>query len=163
MSRGIRFREEEVVFRKDVERKSSMEDQKKEMIRREFLGAAAMSAMTIAAFPAALRAAEWTAQEKANVQIVTDFCAAWSTRDIAKPLAHLADDCVYRMSCSGSSHTRIPLRASGSSSAISVRIVEVAFIAVTISCSLLESAYDTRVARDPPVQETAEPHTSLLP
>ena len=75
-----------------------MEDQKKEMIRREFLGAAAMSAMTIAAFPATLRAAEWTAQERANVQIVTDFCVAWSTRDIAKPLALLADDCVYRMS-----------------------------------------------------------------
>src|SRR5262245_56049766 len=75
-----------------------MENQKKEIVRREFLSAATMSAMTIAAYPAALRAAEWTAQEKANVRVVTDFCAAWSTRDIAKPLALLADDCVYRMS-----------------------------------------------------------------
>jgi len=43
-------------------------------------------------------AADRTASEQANVQLVTDFCAVWSTRDINKALPFLADDCVYRMS-----------------------------------------------------------------
>src|SRR4051812_27376476 len=42
-------------------------------------------------------AADRTATEQANVQLVTDFCAAWSTRDVIKALPFLADDCVYRM------------------------------------------------------------------
>src|SRR5207244_2475589 len=32
-----------------------------------------------------------------NVQIVKDFCGAWSTRDMSKPLEFLSRDCVYRM------------------------------------------------------------------
>jgi limonene-1,2-epoxide hydrolase len=43
------------------------------------------------------RAADRSPGEQANVQLVTDFCAAWSTRDINKALPFLADDCVYRM------------------------------------------------------------------
>jgi len=42
-------------------------------------------------------AADRTAGEQANVQLVTDFCAVWSTRDVNKALPFLADDCVYRM------------------------------------------------------------------
>jgi limonene-1,2-epoxide hydrolase len=42
-------------------------------------------------------AADRTPGEQTNVQVVTDFCAAWSTRDISKALPFLADDCVYRM------------------------------------------------------------------
>lgn len=38
-----------------------------------------------------------TPLESANVKTVTDFCAAWSTRDMARILPFLADDCVYRM------------------------------------------------------------------
>ena len=44
------------------------------------------------------QAAEWSDAEKANVQLVADFCASWSTRDLTKILPRLADDCVYRMS-----------------------------------------------------------------
>jgi limonene-1,2-epoxide hydrolase len=44
------------------------------------------------------RAAEWTAEQKANVQLVTDFCASWSTRDLKQILPRLSNDCVYRMS-----------------------------------------------------------------
>ena len=47
---------------------------------------------------ARLSAAEWTAEQKANVQLVTDFCASWSTRDLTRILPRLAADCVYRMS-----------------------------------------------------------------
>jgi limonene-1,2-epoxide hydrolase len=43
-------------------------------------------------------AAEWTAEQKANVQLVSDFCASWSTRDLPKILPRLASDCIYRMS-----------------------------------------------------------------
>jgi len=35
--------------------------------------------------------------EKANIQVVTEFCASWSSRDVDKALPFLADDCVYRM------------------------------------------------------------------
>lgn len=35
--------------------------------------------------------------ERANLDIVNRFCAAWATRDIDAVLPFLADDCVYRM------------------------------------------------------------------
>ena len=44
------------------------------------------------------QAAAWSDAERANVQLVGDFCASWSTRDLTKILPRLADDCVYRMS-----------------------------------------------------------------
>src|SRR4051794_14193978 len=66
------------------------------MERRTFLStgvlAAAGSAM---ALPAA--AADWTEAEKANVAIVNEFCASWSSRDLRQILPRLAEDCVYRM------------------------------------------------------------------
>ena len=66
--------------------------------RRTFLKRAGLGALTPLAFAAQASAAEWTPAEKANVQLVTDFCASWSTRDLAKILPRLADDCIYRMS-----------------------------------------------------------------
>src|SRR4030095_3630828 len=44
------------------------------------------------------QAAAWSDAERANVQLVADFCASWSTRDLARILPRLADDCIYRMS-----------------------------------------------------------------
>ena len=41
-------------------------------------------------------AAEWTATEKANVQVVNAFCAAWASRDLAKITAPFADTVTYR-------------------------------------------------------------------
>jgi limonene-1,2-epoxide hydrolase len=38
-----------------------------------------------------------SAAEEANVRLVADFCAAWSTRDLQKIVPFLADDSVYRM------------------------------------------------------------------
>jgi limonene-1,2-epoxide hydrolase len=35
--------------------------------------------------------------EQANVKLVNEFCIAWSTRDMAKILPFLSEDCVYRM------------------------------------------------------------------
>ena len=43
-------------------------------------------------------AAELTESEAANVKLVTAFCAAWSSRDLANVTALMSDDAVYRMS-----------------------------------------------------------------
>jgi limonene-1,2-epoxide hydrolase len=66
------------------------------MERRTFLATGALAAAA-ASMPLPALAAEWTAAETANVKLVTDFCAAWSTRDLKQILPLLADDCVYRM------------------------------------------------------------------
>ena len=42
-------------------------------------------------------AAEPSAMEKANVQIVKDFCAAWPSHDLEKILAFFPDNGAYRM------------------------------------------------------------------
>jgi limonene-1,2-epoxide hydrolase len=63
--------------------------------RRAFLAITGLS-MLASALP--LPAAEWTDGERANVQLVGDFCASWSSRDLARILPRLSDDCVYRMS-----------------------------------------------------------------
>ena len=57
--------------------------------------ATGMMAMFGAATPAV--AAEMTAAERANVQIVNDFCAAWPSHDLAKVMAFFADNGAYRM------------------------------------------------------------------
>jgi limonene-1,2-epoxide hydrolase len=65
--------------------------------RRGFMAAGmGMAALVAGAGPVA--AADWNEGEKANVKTVTDFCAAWASRDMARVLPFLADDCVYRMS-----------------------------------------------------------------
>lgn len=43
-------------------------------------------------------AADWTPAERANVQVVNDFCAAWPNHDLQKVMAFFADDGAYRMS-----------------------------------------------------------------
>ena len=42
-------------------------------------------------------AAEPSATEKANIQIVKDFCAAWPSHDLEKILAFFPDNGAYRM------------------------------------------------------------------
>ncbi|HJT89096.1 MAG TPA: nuclear transport factor 2 family protein [Bryobacteraceae bacterium] len=44
------------------------------------------------------RAADWTPAERANVQVVNDFCAAWPSHDLQKVTSFFADDGAYRMS-----------------------------------------------------------------
>ena len=64
--------------------------------RRGFLGAAAGLAGAVSlASPA--DAADMTADERANVKIVNDFCAAWPSHDLAKVMAFFADNGAYRM------------------------------------------------------------------
>ena len=63
--------------------------------RRGFLSAAA-GLVTVSGVSSAA-AAELTAAERANVQLVNDFCAAWSGHDLVKVMSFFADAGVYRM------------------------------------------------------------------
>jgi limonene-1,2-epoxide hydrolase len=63
--------------------------------RRTFLAVTGLGVLA-SALPG--QAAEWSESERANVQLVGEFCASWSTRDLARILPRLAGDCVYRMS-----------------------------------------------------------------
>jgi limonene-1,2-epoxide hydrolase len=42
--------------------------------------------------------ANWTPAERANVEVVNAFCAAWPSHDLAKVLSFFADEPAYRMS-----------------------------------------------------------------
>jgi limonene-1,2-epoxide hydrolase len=61
------------------------------------LATGGLGAATLLGAAGGAGAAEWKPDERANVKTVTDFCAAWATRDLARVLPFLADDCVYRM------------------------------------------------------------------
>jgi len=65
--------------------------------RRRFLALAALGTGALAGGARPVAAAELTPAGQANLKLVTDFCAAWSTRDMSRILPFLADDCVYRM------------------------------------------------------------------
>src|SRR5262245_34094337 len=69
--------------------------------RRTFLGTAglgAMAALGVMSEAGTAEPGQRGAGEDANVALVTGFCAAWATRDLAKILPFLAEDSVYRMS-----------------------------------------------------------------
>ena len=64
--------------------------------RRGFL-AAGSGLAAVAAFAPPAAAAETTSAERANIQIVNNFCAAWPSHDLAKVMAFFADNGAYRM------------------------------------------------------------------
>jgi len=68
--------------------------------RRELLRACGAGTALVATLTGArsAAAAELTDTEAANVKLVTAFCAAWSTRNLANVTALMTDDAVYRMS-----------------------------------------------------------------
>jgi limonene-1,2-epoxide hydrolase len=70
----------------------SMTVSKRKTTRRQAIAAAALAA----GYPLSLRAAEPTAQEKANIQVIKDFCEAWPAHDVGKIMSYFADNCAYR-------------------------------------------------------------------
>src|SRR5260370_39608036 len=68
---------------------------KREVTRRRAITAATLGKLA-AGYPLSLRAAEPTAQEKANIQVVNDFCEAWRTHDFTKIMSYFADSCDCR-------------------------------------------------------------------
>jgi limonene-1,2-epoxide hydrolase len=68
---------------------------KREVTRRRAITAATLGTLA-AGYPLSLRAAKPTAQEKANIQVVKDFCEAWPAHDVGKIMSYFADNCAYR-------------------------------------------------------------------
>jgi len=68
---------------------------RRELLRACGTGAALLATLTVAR---SAGAEEPSALELANVKLVTTFCAAWSTRNLANVTALMTDDAVYRMS-----------------------------------------------------------------
>ena len=66
-----------------------------EMDRRMFLSAGIATGLV--GLTATAAAAELTAAEKMNMQIVNDFCAAWPSHDLDKLVGFFADNGAYRM------------------------------------------------------------------
>ena len=64
--------------------------------RRGFLLKAGLGSLGIAGMARTTSAAEWSAAEKANVQVVNDFCAAWSTGDVAKIVSYMSSDVAFK-------------------------------------------------------------------
>jgi limonene-1,2-epoxide hydrolase len=64
--------------------------------RRGFLAAGAGFA-ALAGFASRAEAAEMTAGERENVRVVTAFCAAWPSHDLAQVMSFFADTGAYRM------------------------------------------------------------------
>jgi limonene-1,2-epoxide hydrolase len=76
-----------------------MTDDDKKIERRKLLAAGATGALlAMVAKGREAAAAELSESEAANVKLVTAFCAAWSSRNLANVTALMSDDAVYRMS-----------------------------------------------------------------
>jgi limonene-1,2-epoxide hydrolase len=68
------------------------------LTRRTAFRTAGLGLATISCMPGRADAAQWTAAEKANVQVVGEFCAAWPSHNIDKVMSFFAENCAYRMS-----------------------------------------------------------------
>jgi limonene-1,2-epoxide hydrolase len=66
--------------------------------RRQFLALGAAGAAGLAVLPRAAEARDWTAGEKANVQVVNAFCAAWASSNPDQIVSFMAEDCTTRLS-----------------------------------------------------------------
>jgi limonene-1,2-epoxide hydrolase len=67
------------------------------LTRRSAFRTAGLGLGTMACMSGPATASEWTVAEKANVQVVNDFCAAWPSHDIDKIMSFFAENCAYRM------------------------------------------------------------------
>jgi limonene-1,2-epoxide hydrolase len=65
--------------------------------RRLFLASAGLGLAGAAGLASTAAAAEPTAVEKANMQVVKDFCAAWPSHDLQRILGFFTENGAYRM------------------------------------------------------------------
>lgn len=65
--------------------------------RRLFLASAGLGLAGVAGLASTAAAAEPTAVEKANMQVVKDFCAAWPSHDLQRILGFFTENGAYRM------------------------------------------------------------------
>lgn len=74
-----------------------MERSERSLTRRKSFIAAGFGAMALVGVPGELRAADWSDQEKANVHLVNDFCAAWPAHNLDAVMAFFSENCAYRV------------------------------------------------------------------
>jgi limonene-1,2-epoxide hydrolase len=82
---------------KTISMKSNSASPSASQTRRSALRTAGLGLATMACVSRPADASEWTAAEKANVQVVNDFCAAWPSHDIDKIMSFFGENCAYRM------------------------------------------------------------------
>jgi limonene-1,2-epoxide hydrolase len=68
------------------------------LTRRSSLTAAGLGLAALTGVDRRAQAAEQTPAEKANVQLVNDFCAAWAGHDLNRIMSFFAENCAYRVS-----------------------------------------------------------------
>jgi limonene-1,2-epoxide hydrolase len=68
------------------------------LTRRRALTATSTGIVAALALTSRVNAADWTSAEKANAQIVSDFCAAWSSHNFDKIMSFFAGNSAYRVS-----------------------------------------------------------------
>jgi len=68
------------------------------LTRRSAFTAAGLGFAAMAGIPGRADAAEPTPAEKANIQVVNDFCAAWPSHEIDRVMSFFAENCAYRVS-----------------------------------------------------------------
>ena len=74
-----------------------MPDTRAEATRRGLLASATVGGLIMAASAGRAQAADWTAAEKTNVKLVSDFLASVKPKDMTNLAAYLSPACVYRM------------------------------------------------------------------
>lgn len=67
------------------------------LTRRKALIATGTGIAAALALPGRVNAADWTSTEKANVQIVKDFCATWPSHNFDKLMSFFAGNSAYRV------------------------------------------------------------------
>jgi limonene-1,2-epoxide hydrolase len=68
------------------------------LTRRSAFSAAGLGFAAMAGIPGRADAAEPTPAEKANIQVVNDFCAAWPSHNLDRIMSFFAENCAYRVS-----------------------------------------------------------------
>ena len=100
-----------------------------DMNRRAF-GAVAVTGAAALLLPQGADAQQQSPEEQANVKVVNDFCAAFASRDITKPLGYMATDVTYRMTETtppATGHDGVTMRLKGfmeSSMSVEFKVLE---------------------------------------
>jgi len=68
------------------------------MTRRSAVVQSGFGLAAIAGLRGRAKAAELTPSEKANIQAVNDFCAAWPSHNVDRVMSFFAENCAYRVS-----------------------------------------------------------------
>jgi limonene-1,2-epoxide hydrolase len=77
--------------------KSNSSSRSSGLTRRSAFSTAGLGLAAIAGLPGSANAAQWSAAEKANVQVVNDFCAAWPSHNLDRVMSFFSENCAYRM------------------------------------------------------------------